>query len=147
MKMAKSYRDTPPITLLRSIMRSAQTLSHWSLDETKRMDLPGGEFDVIATLGNTDGLRMCDLAERMLTSPPNVTRIIKSLEERGLVERFRNPQSDREVIARLTPAGVTLFEACYPKMYAFWKEKLGKLYSTDEQKQLAQLLERLYTQQ
>src|SRR5262245_55567189 len=46
-----------------------------------------GEFDMVAELGNTEGLRMGALAQKMITSPANVTRIAAQLEERGWVQR------------------------------------------------------------
>jgi DNA-binding MarR family transcriptional regulator len=67
------------------------------------------EFDMIAALGNTKGLRMGELADAMITSPGNITRVAQALEKRGVVERKRSPRSDRDVLARLTRAGGGIF--------------------------------------
>ena len=80
-----------------------------------------GEFDLIASLGNTDGKRMKELADGMITSPSNVTRLCVALEKRGLVERQRSERSDREVVARLTAEGQALFEAVFLDVAEFTK--------------------------
>lgn len=124
-------------------MRAHQRVSMQAQTMIEPFGLPAGEFDVVMTLGNTAGLRMCDLAARMLTSAPNVTRLVKSLEARGLVERRRNPDSEREVIATLTTKGEAVFREAYPQVYAAWTKIFDAIYSRAEQKQLAALLERL----
>lgn len=141
--MAKSYRDTVPISMLRHLVRAHQNVFMWAETEMERADLPGSELDVLLTLGNTNGMRMCELAAKMLTSAPNVTRLVKCVESKGLVKRQRSTASERDVIARLTPKGEEIFADVYPKVYQFWKRKFDALLSKDEQKQLLALLEKI----
>src|SRR5262245_24234770 len=84
-----------------------------------RHDLLVTEFDMIAALGNTEGLNMGQLAAAMITTPANVTRVAQSLEKRGFIERKRAPHSDREVLARLTPAGDAFFRAHFIEVVNF----------------------------
>jgi DNA-binding MarR family transcriptional regulator len=98
---------------------------------------------MVATLGNTQGLRMHDLAQRMVTSPQNVTRVARALEARGLVERARSERSGREVICRLTAAGHRLFADLYPRAARFTIEVVDRSLSRREQTKLVELLERL----
>ncbi len=139
----RSYRDTPTLGLLRSLVRAAQQLQTWLHENAAGYGLSSSEFDLVLTLGNTEGLRMCDAATRMLTSAPNLTRVAKRLEDRGLVERRRSSESDREVIVRLTPAGIALFEAAYPQAYQLWRERFDARLTEREQADLAALLVRL----
>ncbi len=141
--MAVSYRNTPVLTLLRSVIRAKQRIEELAHANIARYGLAPGEFDVVMTLGNTDGLRMCDLAARTLTTPPNVTRLVKSLEQKGYVERRRNPESDREVITTLTAKGEALFEEAYPATYEYWKDHFGGIFSNAELKELSALLSRI----
>ena len=141
--MPGSYRDTQEISLLRNVLRAGQRLVKWNDAELPRHGLSTGEFDVVMTLGNTAGLRMCDVAQAMLTSAPNVTRLVKLLIEKGLVERTRNPSSEREVIVRLTEKGERLFSTAYPEAYLFWKERFATLYTPQELATLNSLLHRL----
>lgn len=142
--MAENFRDSPTLRLLRALHRSyrdVQCVDAGHLEE--RWGLQHSEFDVVATLGNTDGIRMGEIAERTLSSPANVTRLVKRLEGRGLVERQRSPQSDREVIARLTPLGTELFETSYPAQYLFMKNWFDERLDQDQQVALIGALETL----
>lgn len=138
-----SYRDSLALTLLRNLVRAGQRLEAWHHADAASRNMAPSEFDLVMTLGNTEGMRMCDAAARMLTSPPNVTRIAKRLEERGLVERQRSPASDREVLIRLTPEGERLFEVAYPEAYRRWALRFSELFNEGEQRQLADLLSRI----
>lgn len=141
--MTRSYRNTPPITLLRNLVRAHESVTRRAAARLDRHGLHPSEFDVVMALGNTEGKRMCDLAASMLTSAPNVTRLVKTLEEKGLVERQRNPESDREVVARLTKQGEALFEQAYPAAYRFWKGTFEDVFSAAEIETLNLLLGRL----
>jgi len=58
---------------------------------------------------NEDGGLPCgEIAARMITRDPDITRLLDRLESRGLVERSRQKQDRRVVQARITPAGVKL---------------------------------------
>lgn len=53
---------------------------------------------------------MGELAEALASLPSRLTRQIKRLEQRGLVQRRLDPQDRRRVMATLTAAGKTLVE-------------------------------------
>ncbi len=68
------------------------------------------EYDLLVHLAEASkqseaGLRLRDLAARVLLNPSNVTRRLEALARRGLVERRPDPRDGRGVIAFLTPAG------------------------------------------
>jgi DNA-binding MarR family transcriptional regulator len=65
------------------------------------------EYDLLVQLAEAEpeGLRLRDLAGRVLISPSNVTRRVESLARRGLVQRRPDPDDGRGVIASLTPSG------------------------------------------
>ena len=139
----RSYRNTPPISALRGVMRAHRTLLDENAEAIRHYGLPSGELDAVLALGNTSGLRMCELAAGMLTTPANVTRVVKALEGKGLATRTRSPRSDRDVIARLSPQGEELFERAYPALYRHWLAFFNARLSTEEQKTLNRLLEKV----
>jgi DNA-binding MarR family transcriptional regulator len=65
------------------------------------------EYDLLVQLeeAGEGGLRLRDLAARVLISPSNITRRTEALARRGLIERRPDPEDGRGVIAALTPAG------------------------------------------
>ena len=137
-------RDWPQIRALRLLMRAqARIVEDHRRYLGEKHGLLMTEFDMIAALGNTQGLRMGELAGAMITSPANVTRVAQALEERRLVERKRAPHSDREVLARLTPAGEDFFRKHFLGVATFSSDYMDGALSTAEQKQLADLLGKL----
>ena len=137
-------REWPQIRALRLLLRAQARIveDHRRHLEAKH-ELLMTEFDMIAALGNTKGLRMGELASAMITSPGNVTRVAQALEKRGLVERKRAPHSDREVLARLTPAGDEFFRNNFHAVATFSSDYNDRALSTTEQKQLVELLGKL----
>ena len=116
----RGEREWPSIRAFRSLL-AAQVV----VVEAHRRHLEAahglaiGEFDMIAELGNTSGMRMGALGHKMITSPANVTRIVIQLEKRGWVTRRRAADSDREVLASLTPAGDAFFHMHFCEVVAF----------------------------
>ena len=67
-------------------------------------------FDVLAALyAAPDGLRMSELAKRLLVSNGNVTVLVRQLQERGDVAAQVNPTDRRSAIVTLTSAGRSRF--------------------------------------
>jgi DNA-binding MarR family transcriptional regulator len=66
-----------------------------------------GGYDVLVRLARSadEGLRMTELAERVMVPPSTLTRKIDRLVADGLVERSRSAGDSRVVIVRLTVAG------------------------------------------
>lgn len=69
-------------------------------------------YDVLVHLDEAPaGLRMNELADRILASKSNLTRVIDRMEEAGLVRRER-PSGDRRVIeVMIEPAGIEALSA------------------------------------
>jgi DNA-binding MarR family transcriptional regulator len=63
-------------------------------------------FDLLAQLDRaTDGLRMTELAKRLLVTGGNVTWLVTSLARDGLVSRARAVHDQRVIVVHLTPRG------------------------------------------
>lgn len=137
-------REWPQIRAMRGLMRSYARIAeaHRRYLGAKH-ELLMTEFDMIAALGNTDGLNMSRLASAMITTPANVTRVAQALEKRGLIERKRAPHSDREVLARLTPAGDAFFRDHFLEVATFASDLMDRGLQVSEQRQLAELLDKL----
>jgi MarR family 2-MHQ and catechol resistance regulon transcriptional repressor len=142
-KRSGPVREWSSIRLLRGIMRVNAALREHHRRHLQPTGIGMTEFDFLAALGNTAGLRMRDLASAMITTPSNVTRVCADMEARGLATRERSPDSDREVIARLTPAGQKLFEQLLPTTAAFSSALIDGQLSEDEQRKAAAVLEKL----
>lgn len=136
-------RAWPEVRLLRVVMRVNAALREHHRRVLEPQEVSMTDFDFLAALGNTGGLRMRELAHAMITTPSNVTRVCTDMESRGLAKRERAPDSDREVIARLTPAGQKLFEKLFIPTANATCETIGAHLEEDDQRTAAAILEKL----
>jgi DNA-binding MarR family transcriptional regulator len=68
--------------------------------------IPMRWYDVLVHLEETpDGLRMKDLAERILFSKSGLTNVVDRMESAGLVERVRPEHDRRSILVVLTEKG------------------------------------------
>jgi DNA-binding MarR family transcriptional regulator len=71
-----------------------------------------GWYDALVHLEEADdGLRMNELAARILLSKSGLTRVIDRMEEAGLVRRERPPDDRRVVKVLITPTGLETLQA------------------------------------
>ena len=102
-------------------------------------------YEVLSRLAHAeDGhLRMSQLAERCQLSLSRVSRVIDTLESRGLAARRSCPGDSRVVHATITPEGRALVAEAQETFFGVIEERfLGRL-TCDEIEQLGSLLGRL----
>jgi len=79
------------------------------------------------------------MADRAFILAPSLTRIIRSLEERGLIAKAKDLADGRRVLLSITPAGLDIIHAVAPEssaIYARLETHFGREWIDD-------LLERL----
>jgi DNA-binding MarR family transcriptional regulator len=69
----------------------------------ERVTLP--QFRMLVVLAGRAESKLVTLAERLAVNPSTAMRMVDRLTAAGLVSREVNPESRREVLLRLTPAG------------------------------------------
>ena len=82
-------------------------------DLLTKVDLPLGDFDVLAQLAAAGGeLRVTDLAARVFSSRSALTRRMDRMVDEGLVRRSRSESDGRGVVVGITDVGAArLLEA------------------------------------
>lgn len=70
------------------------------------------QYNVLRILrgAGTDGLPTLTIGRRMLERTPGVTRLVDRLVRKNLVGRARGTRDQRQVVCRLTPAGLQLLD-------------------------------------
>ena len=68
-----------------------------------------------------------EIADRMVTRDPDMTRLLDRLEKRGLVSRVRCPNDRRVVRTRITPEGMALVQQVDQPLKDLLKRQLGHL--------------------
>ena len=104
----------PYLRLIRTMAQCYQAFERSGADFHKQCGITAPQFDIIATLGNTQGLTCKELGEKTLMTKGTLTGVLDRLEARGLLERTTHQKDARSVIVRLTPDGVDTFEKLYP---------------------------------
>jgi DNA-binding MarR family transcriptional regulator len=103
------------------------------------------EWRVVAVLGRFPGLIASEIVQRTAMDKVAISRAVKALQERGLVERSPHSEDRRRLPLRLTPdAGIKLFRAVVPKALAFEAQLLSAL-DAQEKIALDRLLVKLQT--
>jgi DNA-binding MarR family transcriptional regulator len=72
-----------------------------------------------------------ELASRLVSRAPDITRLVNKLEDRGLVERQRGQGDKRAVRVRLTPAGIRLLSDLAGPLAQVHQRQLGHMAPAD----------------
>ncbi len=102
------------LPLIRELVRTYQAFEHYSGAHVQTLGLTPAQFDVVATLGNTEGMNPKLLGEKTLITKGTLTGVVDRLRDKGLVQRLPDPRDGRAQIVRLTPEGQALFEQVFP---------------------------------
>jgi len=110
------------------LMRTADILSRGLVLVLKTEDLSATQYNVLRILrGSADGLACGEIANRMITRDPDVTRLLDRLEKRGLISRRRETRDRRLVTARITPEGLKLLARLDEPVQEAHRRQLGHL--------------------
>jgi len=106
-----------------------------------RFDLTPQQYNVLRLLEahRADGLQTLQLASRLVSRAPDITRMVDKLEERGLAERTRRADNRRVVEVRITPAGSELVSQIAGPLQECHQRQLGHM-SADDLELLSRLL-------
>jgi DNA-binding MarR family transcriptional regulator len=138
--------DTAPMEIIGRVNRCAALLQQAEDAPLRRAGLTRPEFDVLGTLRRTGHeLTPGDLARETFSSGAAVTKRLKQLTERGLVERRGDARDRRVAHVRLTDTGRDLVDAILPEQLAYESAVLSGIDS-GPQGDLAGLLGELLIQ-
>jgi MarR family transcriptional regulator, organic hydroperoxide resistance regulator len=87
------------------------------------------------------GLPCGEIAARMITRDPDITRLLDRLEAHGLVERSRQKKDRRVVLARITPAGIELLKKLDKPIETMHRAQLAHVPAASLRQLLAHLKE------
>jgi MarR family transcriptional regulator, 2-MHQ and catechol-resistance regulon repressor len=116
---------------MRSLATAYQTFYTHTDRHIRSLGLTVPQFDVIVTLGNTDGMLMNELAEQTLVTKGTLTGIVDRLEQKGYVRREIPPNNRRCFRVVLTSTGETLFQQVFPENIEYLKDCFDQLNSEE----------------
>lgn len=110
------------------LLRTTDILSRGPAQVLKGADLSSTQYNVLRILrGSPQGLPCGEIANRMITRDPDITRLLDRLEKRGLISRWRETKDRRVVMARIAPEGLKLLGRLDEPMQEAHHKQLGHL--------------------
>jgi DNA-binding MarR family transcriptional regulator len=107
-----------------AIVRTARRLRQEAYDAEAGADLSPTLTAALATVERYGPLTPSELAERESVRRPTATRIVASLEERGLVARTADPGDRRASLITATPEGRALLKRLRSRKNAYIAKRL-----------------------
>jgi DNA-binding MarR family transcriptional regulator len=110
------------------LARTTDMLSRGLVRILKTEDVSPTQYNVLRILrGTPEGLPCGEIAARMITRDPDVTRLLDRLEKRGLISRCRETEDRRMVMARITPDGLKVLARLDGPVVEAHRRQLGHL--------------------
>jgi DNA-binding MarR family transcriptional regulator len=110
------------------LLRTCDLLSRGPAQLLRAEDLSPTQYNVLRILrGAPDGLPCGEIASRMITRDPDVTRLLDRMEKRGLISRFRDTKDRRTVIGKITADGLRLLDRLDEPIQEAHRKQLGHL--------------------
>jgi DNA-binding MarR family transcriptional regulator len=110
------------------LLRTTDILSRGLVKVLRTEDLSGTQYNVLRILrGSPEGLPCGEIANRMITRDPDITRLLDRLEKRGLISRCRENEDRRMVMARITQEGLKLLARLDEPVQTAHRKQLGHL--------------------
>jgi len=110
------------------LARTTDMLSRGMIHVLKGEELSATQYNVLRILrGAPGGLACGEIAGRMITRDPDVTRLLDRMERRGLISRCRETKDRRTVMTRIAPAGLEVLARLDGPVRAAHRKYLGHL--------------------
>jgi DNA-binding MarR family transcriptional regulator len=119
----------PSEEALLSILRTATVLEHGSNAILKPHGITITQYNVLRILrgAGADGLCGSEIAERLISRVPDVSRLLDRMEEMGLLGKERDAKDRRHVTSRITAKGRRVLEKATPELDAFGRARVERL--------------------
>jgi len=123
----------PADEALLSILRTAAVLEHAENEVLKAHGLTHTQYNVLRILRGAGKRGLCgrDIADRMVSHVPDVSRLLDRMEDSGLIARRRDPDDRRHVTARITAAGRTVLADATPDLERTGRARTARLSPAD----------------
>ncbi len=136
-------KDDPHLKLIRPLVEAYLAFSREDNRHIRALRLTQSQFDVLATLGDTDGMSCSELSHATLVTKGTLTGVLDRLCAKGLIRREPVKEDRRSTIIRLTPKGDTLFRTTFAKHIAALRPYFQRALTPAEVDQAVTLLLRV----
>src|SRR5262249_28934216 len=136
-------KDDPYLKVLRPLVEAY--LGFWRTDSRhiRTLRVTPSQFDVIATLGDTNGMTCSELSAHTLVTKGTLTGVLDRLVSKGLIRRDDMKNDRRCTKISLTTKSDALFRKTFASHLAFLRPFFERALSREEVDQARTLLLRL----
>lgn len=140
-KQGKPFGSLQAEVLL-NLMRTTDALARGVENILKLAGLSHAQYNVLRILRGAGDQGLCcrEVADRMITRDPDITRLLDRLERRTLLARRRDSRDRRIITVRITAAGQKLLKDLDAPL-AEYNRKLLSHMKQDDLRKLVELLE------
>jgi DNA-binding MarR family transcriptional regulator len=138
-----ALKDDPVLRVLRPLVEAY--LAFWRADSRhiRSLKLTTSQFDVIATLGDTDGMTCAELSAATLVTKGTLTGVLDRLAAKGLIRRQSVLDDRRSIKINLTDKGDQLYRKTFAAHVAFIRPFFERALTHKDAEQLRMLLLRI----
>jgi DNA-binding MarR family transcriptional regulator len=133
-KLRDEIRQTKPFSspaeeAFLNLQRTSAALTREFEALLKPLGLTSTQYNVLRILrgAGPEGLLCRQVGERMITSDPDITRLLDRMEKRGLISRSRDSRDRRAIDTRITGAGLSLLKDLDGAVADFHRKRLAHL--------------------
>jgi len=110
----------------------------------EKFNLGTTRYYTLVHLEQSPGLTLSELSQRLLCTKGNLTRILRSMEQAGLLERHIDAQDGRVVHLSLTAQGMDLLTSAQKAYQGFLQQRYSglELYEIDSLQRICSRLNR-----
>lgn len=112
-------KDDPYLKVLRPMVEAYLAFARADNRHIRSMRLTPSQFDVLATLGDTEGMTCSELSEATLVTKGTLTGVLDRMEAKGLIRRDISSDDRRCIKIQLTSKGDALFRKTFAAHIAF----------------------------
>lgn len=124
--------DLPEEEALLNLQRTAALLASQAQRLMKAFDTTDSQYNALRILrgakqGGDAALPCLEIADRMITPVPDITRLVDRLEQGGFVERRRTKEDRRVVLVAITRTGLDLLARLDKPLLGLVKQQLSHM--------------------
>lgn len=119
---------SPEETAFLDLLHTCDVLSRRTAVVLKGADLSPTQYNVLRILrGAKEALTCGEIANRMITRDPDITRLLDRLEKRRFISRSREARDRRVVLTRITQQGLKILADLDGPVQEAHRKQLGHL--------------------
>ncbi len=124
------------------LMRAREAVMTHVRPVLRTYDMTEPQWRVLRTLGSVDEVEVTQLAEMVFLLPSSLSRILKDLTDRGLIQRRTSTEDLRKGLVSISDEGLAIIEAANPET-AMVSAEIERLFGSGRMARLVGLLEEL----